>query len=130
MSKRITEEVCLNVFQKMPYADGKGLWKCQGGKILKRQEGSGWTTLRMHIISQHPDASKQFEENPENGQSTLLDPSLGLVNKKAQNVFAWLDWVCKDLRPFSFVDLPRTRKYSNLNLLRLIVVINLLNSPR
>ena len=90
MSKRITEEVCLNFFQKMPDADGKGLWKCQCGK---RQEGSRWTNLRMHI-SQHPDASKQFEENPENGQSTLLDPSLGLINKKAQNVFAWLDWVC------------------------------------
>ena len=75
MSKRITEEVCLKFFQKMPDADGKGLWKCQCGKILKRQEGSGWTNLRMHIISQHPDASKQFEENPENGQSTLLDPS-------------------------------------------------------
>ena len=115
MSKRITEEVCLKFFQKMPDADGKGLWKCQCGKILKRQEGSGWTNLRMHIISQHPDASKQFEENPENGQSTLLDPSLGLINKKAQNVFAWLDWVCNDLMPFSFVDLPRTRKYSNLN---------------
>ena len=97
MSKRITEEVCLKVFKKMPDADGKGLWKCQCGKILKRQEGSGWANLRMHIISQHPDASEQFEETPENGQSTLLDPSLGLINKKAQNVFAWLDWVCNDL---------------------------------
>ena len=115
MSKRITEEVCLKFFQKMPDSDGKGLWKCQCRKILKRQEGSGWTNLRMHIMSQHPDASKQFEENPENGQSTLLDPSLGLINQKAQNVFAWLDWVCNDLMPFSFVDLPRTRKYSNLN---------------
>ena len=97
----------------MPDADGKGLWKCQRGKILKRQEGSGWTNLR--IISQHSDASKHIEENPENGQSTLLDPSLGLMNKKAQNVFAWLDWVRNDLMPFSFVDLPRTRKYSNSN---------------
>ena len=47
--------------------------------------------------------------------ATPLDPSLGHIKKKAQNVFAWLDWVCNDLMPFSFVDLPRTRKYSNLN---------------
>ena len=35
----------------------------------------------MHI-SQHPDASKQFEENPENGQSTLLDQVGGNRSKE------------------------------------------------
>ena len=95
---------------------------------MSRRENIGgfWLAhLRMHIISQHPDASKQFEENPDNGQSTLLDPSLGLINKKAQN--AWLDWVCNDLMPFSFVDLPRTRKYSNLSPICRNTLTNYLN---
>ena len=41
MSKRITEEVCLEFFQEVQEVDGKGQWRCQCGKILKRQAGSG-----------------------------------------------------------------------------------------
>ena len=111
MSKRITQKVCLKFFQKVQDADGKGQWRCQGGKILKRQEGSGWTNLRIHLIWQQPDDAKQLqEEKLDPAQTKSLDATLEFVTNQAKNVHSWLVWVCNDLMPSRFVDLLNTRK--------------------
>ena len=62
----------------------------------------------MLLISQHPDAAKQLQE--EN-----LDPTLGFVTKEAKDVYSWLNWIRNSVIPFGFDDLPNTRKYTNVS---------------
>ena len=47
-------------------------------------------------------------------QPSLSHPVYGIVSKKAQNFYGWLDWVCMELKPFEFVESYFTRKYTNL----------------
>ena len=34
--------------------------------------------------------------------------------KKSENLYGWLEWVCINLKPFSFVEDELTRKYTKL----------------
>ena len=36
-------------------------------------------------------------------------------NKLADTVFGWIEWICTDLLPFTFVEKEMSRKYSNLD---------------
>ena len=93
MSKRITQKGCLKFFQKVQDADGKRQWRCQGGKILKRQEGSGWTNHRMHLTWQHLDDAKQLPEaklgsSPSNTFGFNVDFASVIPQKKARITIA------------------------------------------
>ena len=86
------------------------LWKCKCGKELKQRKGTGWSYLHTHIKVQHG----LQEDGDDKNQKTITHPSFGLINNQALNIYSWLDWICNDLKPFSFVESENTRKYTNL----------------
>ena len=100
-----TQELCRRFFTEQE--DGK--WRCKCGKELIKKKGCGWTNLVNHLKSQHPDYN-EIEEN----KQAKIDNFVSLKNKKAENVFGWLEWICVELLPFSTVEKEMTRKYTNL----------------
>ena len=66
-----------------------------------------------HMKVQHQQKSETVVNNLPD-QPTLSHPIYGIVSKKAQNLYGWLDWVCMELKPFEFVESDLTRKYTNL----------------
>ena len=102
------KELCLKYFKKQ---DGSAdQWVCKCGKTLKQKPSTGWSNLANHIRAQHPEA-EQVAEN----QLRITDTDLIKSNKKAINIYSWLDWVITEMKPFSFVDSELTRKYTNLS---------------
>ena len=65
------------------------------------------------IKVQHQQKSETVASNLPD-EPTLSHPVYGIVSKKAQNLYGWLDWVCMELKPFEFVESDLTRKYTNL----------------
>ena len=58
-----------------------------------------------HIRAQH-------ENQPEAKTSQM---TLNFMHcKKSENLYGWLEWVCINLKPFSFVEDELTRKYTKL----------------
>ena len=54
----------------------------------------------------------QHENQPEAKTSQM---TLKFMHcKKSENLYGWLEWVCINLKPFSFVEDELTRKYSKL----------------
>ena len=74
-------------------------------KLFKKKQGTGWTNLMTHIRAQH-------ENQPEAKTSQM---TLNFMHcKKSENLYGWLEWVCINLKPFSFVEDELTRKYTKL----------------
>ena len=91
--------------------------KCVCGKVIKQTKNKGYTNLLNHVKSAHPNYQK--EVYPSENQ---IDAFAGFVfvtkvTKKAENYYAWLDCVCSELKPFSFVDSQCTKKYTKLTLI-------------
>ena len=107
MSKKL-QDICIKYFEKVQGTEE--LWKCKCGKELKQRKGTGWSNLHTHIKVQHG----LQEDGADKNQKTITHPSFGLINKQALNIYSWLDWICNDLKPFSFVESENTRKYTNL----------------
>ena len=106
MSKKL-QDICIKYFEKVQGTEE--LWKCKCGKELKQRKGTGWSNLHTHIKVQHG----LQEDGADKNQKTITHPSFGLINKQALNIYSWLDWICNDLKPFSFVESENTRKYTN-----------------
>ena len=66
-----------------------------------------------HMKVQHQQKKEAVVNNLPD-QSKLSHPIYGIVSKKAQSLYGWLDWVCMELKPFEFVESDLTRKYTNL----------------
>ena len=94
------KSICLRYFT----AQDEGGNKCTRGKVLIQRKNSGWTYLFNHMTSRHPEWDR-----PEN-QSKITSLSLS----PSDNLFAWIEWACKGLKLFNFVEDPLTRKYTNL----------------
>ena len=77
---------------------------------MKQRKGTGWSNLHTHIKVQ----LVIHEIGAEKNQKTITHPSFGLNNKQALNIYSWLDWICNDIKPFSFVESENTRRYTNL----------------
>merc|ERR1712150_84960 len=75
-----------------------------------QKKGSGWTNLLNHLKSQHPNYSDDASQLK---LSTFMPK-----NKMADTVFGWIEWICTDLLPFTFVEKEMSRKYSNLDNIR------------
>ena len=72
---------------------------------LWKKQGTCWTNLMTHIRAQH-------ENQPEAKTSQM---TLNFMHcKKSENLYGWLEWVCINLKPFSFVEDELTRKYTKL----------------
>ena len=82
------------------------VYKCHCGKLLKRKDGTGWSNLMQHIRSQHGNDNTSISD-----QQTLRF----MHCRKSETVYGWLEWVCMELKPFSFVESSLTRKYSSLD---------------
>lgn len=69
----------------------------------------GYTNLAAHVKSGHPNWQAIMSHSEPTGLESWLS-----VTPKAINIFGWLDWIIMDNLPFSFVENPLTRKYTNL----------------
>ena len=78
-------------------------WLCKCGRNFKQQKGTGWNNLYAHIKEQDQQKSETVVNNLPD-QPTLSHLIYGIVSKKAQNLYDWLDWVCVELKPFEFVE--------------------------
>ena len=101
------KDQCLKYFKRQPTSDDH--WICSCGKVLKQRKNTGWSNLMSHINLQHGDLWKG-KENKEPKQTTIE-----ISSAKAKCVYSWLEWVCMELKPFSFVESELTRKYSLLS---------------
>merc|ERR1712062_649345 len=96
-------DICLTYFTEI----SENKWKCRCGRELTQKKGSGWTNLLNHLKSQHPNYSDDASQLK---LSTFMPK-----NKMADTVFGWIEWICTDLLPFTFVEKEMSRKYSNLD---------------
>ena len=106
MSKKL-EDVCRKYFSKKD--TDSDVLICGCGKELKKRHGTGWTNLYTHLRVQH-----DVEKTVHDKQTTLEFFGGKFINKKANNIFSWLEWICLELRPFSFVESSLTQKYTTL----------------
>ena len=104
-------EICKTFFKLLE--NERDTWLCECGRKLKQRKGTGWSNLYAHIKVQHQQKSETVVNNLHD-QPTLSHPIYGIVSKKAQNLYGWLDWGCMELKPFEFVEKDLTRKYTNL----------------
>ena len=74
-----------------------GTRKCVCGKVIKQTKNKVYTNLLNHVKSAHPNYQKKVY--PSENQ---IDAFAGFVS--TPGFYAWLDWVCSELKPFSFVD--------------------------
>ena len=72
------------------------VYKCHCGKLLKRKDGTGWSNLMQHIHTQHG-----------NDKTSTSDQQVirFMHCRKSEAVYGWLEWVCMELKPFSFVEI-------------------------
>ena len=80
------------------------VWKCKCGK--ERKKGRGWSNLLEHISRDHAETLEQAK---------LKDGApINFFRKKDMKLFSWVEWIVKDLLPFSFCEKATTRKFSRL----------------
>ena len=84
-------EICKTFFKLLESENDT--WLCKCGRKLKQRKGTGWSNLYAHIKVQHQQKSETVA-NDLPDQPTLSHPIYGIVSKKAQNLYGWLDWVC------------------------------------
>ena len=84
-------------------------FKCQCGISRSQDLKKGYVNLVSHIKSQHPDWKEIMDS-----KKKIEEDKNPFINRKASTYFSWLDWVIMDDLPFTFVERPRTRKYSKM----------------
>ena len=71
----------------------------------------------MTNLFTHPRVQHDVAKTVHNKQTTLDFSGGKFINRKANNIFTWLQWFCLDFRPFSFVESSLTQKYTTLQLI-------------
>ena len=113
-----TKEI-VNIYFKKDEANDSN-WTCKCGKKLRLKTGTGWTNLYNHVKSMYPEymeynissTSTQQPITQFSGFTHILAP---IIEKSADNMYSWIEWVTCVLKPFSFVENSLTQKYSKLN---------------
>ena len=102
------KDICMRYFKV--HKDDSSLWKCKCGKSLKQRSGTGWTNLFNHIKADHAGWDQLATAQ------TTMDTFVCAPNVPASvtNMRNWLEWICVGLKPFTFVEDPLTRKFTNL----------------
>ena len=107
-----TKAMVAKHFVKVEGEDSK--WACACGKVLVQKVNTGYTNLVSHVRTTHPDwLQQQLATQPQITNHTTTRTT----TKNANNMYAWLEWVCVGLKPFSFVEDELTRKYTKLTLI-------------
>lgn len=82
-------------------------WVCRCGVSRKSQPKCGFSNLVSHVFKEHLDWETEISHSVNSKVSFF-------VNKKASDIFAWIEWVIECNLPLSFCDRPLTKKYSSL----------------
>ena len=91
---------------------GDDMFKCTCNKRVKQPGKKGYTNLMSHLKNVHKDSwEDEYRKSKTKEQAVLPYPK---VNKKAENIFRWLEWVILENREYSFVDKPLVRKNTKL----------------
>lgn len=128
-----TQEICAVYFGHEPIDEKTSTWKCICGVLRVNKPKTGNTNLFSHIKERHPNYKNECQklsvvidhdaESSTSGQSTSKSSSgtvtqktlISLYDKKAINVFGWLEWIIEDALCLNFPEKPLTRKYTNLD---------------
>eukprot|EP00954_Amorphochlora_amoebiformis_P003249 253258-Amorphochlora_amoeboformis.AAC.1 len=90
------------------------VWRCMCSKSRKRT-GSGWSNLVTHVEKNHQNYLTELKEDKENGTWDPHDGhKAGRYNSKHFKIYKWIDYVVDGLRPFSFVEDTKVRRYSSM----------------
>lgn len=102
------KETSMKFFNKIIEAENPrdDMWICKCKKILKQKNGSGYTNLFKHIMSNHINEITQIQNTP------TLD---SFVNKKHKNIFAWIEFIIDSNSPISCVDQTYLRNICKLD---------------
>ena len=85
-------------------------FKCQCGTVRNQNLKNDYQNLVSHIKDQHQDW-EEIMQSKHLESKTITQ----FVNKKANTVFSWLEWVIMKNLPFLFVEDTLTRKYTKLD---------------
>jgi len=92
--------------------DDENKWMCVCGKVISQAKNKGYTNLINHLKLLHSDY--QMDEKNQSLDKFVTIQASSSVSRKAKNYFCWIEWICSELRPFSFVESEYTRKYCSL----------------
>jgi hypothetical protein len=110
-----TKAIAATFFEKVSCQEKGGkvvtTFKCQCGILRSQNLSNGYQNLISHIKDQHPD----WEGIMLSKQSEASRPITQFVNKKANTIYSWLDWVIMKNLAFVFVEDTTTRKYTKLD---------------
>ena len=88
------------------------MFKCTCNKKVNQPNKEGYTNLTSHSKNVHKDTREDdYRKSKTKMQAVLPYPK---VNKKAENIFRWLEWVILENREYSSVDKPLVRKNTKL----------------
>ncbi|KAG4048647.1 hypothetical protein PC123_g16047 [Phytophthora cactorum] len=74
-----------------------GVFRCQlCGISRKQQPGSGYSNLRSHLTSTHPDFEETYNASV---ASDAPLSSFGFVSEAIQHRYQWLQWVVERNQP-------------------------------
>ena len=97
MKKDKTKDICFTFFKKeKEVLEGdkvKVTYVCQCKTRRIAIQGSGYSNLFSHITQFHPDYQEIMKSKGTNIQHSF-------INKKAANIFKWLEWIVMDNLPF------------------------------
>ncbi|GAB1602785.1 hypothetical protein Ahia01_000558600 [Argonauta hians] len=102
--------------------DENDCWICSCGKKLRQKKGSGWSNLMNHIKSQHPEHTNFMES-----KYGIFVADNSTRSGTSLNLNGWIEWVCVSLKPFSFIEDPLTRKYTNLGFMSNVTLKKYMN---
>ena len=87
-------EICKTFFKLLE--NERDAWLCKCGRKLKQRKGTGWSNSYAHIKVHYRQKTETAVNNLPD-QPTLIHPIYGIVSKKAQHLYRWLDCVCMEL---------------------------------
>jgi hypothetical protein len=88
----------------------------------KPEKNQGYSNLIKHLTAQHRDYGTIYarEKNEAAGKvGGIMKYLKKQASAKAENIWAWIDWVVGDNLPFEFVESPRARANSKLEAIRI-----------
>ena len=87
---------------------GEDEYVCQCGRKRKQKPNAGFSNLINHLNTDHANWKQDMKLR---NQTFLISAD---VSAKTYNIFASIDWIIYDNRPFRFVEGELTRRYTNL----------------
>ena len=98
---------------------GNNHHKCRCGTTYRQTLKHGYSNLVSHVLSEHSDYEKHMPS------TSSSQSQLGFsASPRARNIYSWLRWICCKGLPFTFVEDPLTRAFTNLDPICRITFMN------